>query len=143
MRTLLLGGARCGKSSLAMRWAHERSHEVCCVVTAMASDAEMRARIDTHRQERPKHWRVREEPLRLAAALRAETRRNVLLLVDCLTVWTSNCLLPPAPAGRSAGDAQPDLSGWRNGGGGFLAAPRAATQEGSNARKEVRSGRRP
>ena len=122
-----------------MRWAHERSHEVCCVVTAMASDAEMRARIDTHRRERPKHWRVREAPVRLAAALRAETRRNVLLLVDCLTLWTSNCLWPPAPAGRSV-DAQPDLSGWRAECEEFLATLRASSNDVIIVSNEVGTG---
>jgi len=137
MRTLLLGAARCGKSSLAMRWAHERSHEVCCVVTGIASDAEMSVRIGAHRQERPKHWRVREEPVRLAAALRAETRTNVLLLVDCLTLWTSNCLWPP---GRGAVDAQPDLSGWRAECEEFLATLRASSNDVIIVSNEVGTG---
>lgn len=94
MKTLLIGGARSGKSSLATRWAGERSGNVCCVVTATASDDEMSARIAAHRQERPQHWRVREEPVRLGAALREESRSSALLLVDCLTLWTANCLWP-------------------------------------------------
>jgi adenosylcobinamide kinase / adenosylcobinamide-phosphate guanylyltransferase len=106
MKTLLIGGARSGKSSLAARWAGERSGNVCCVVTATASDDEMSARIAAHRQERPQHWRVREEPVRLGAALRDESVTSTLLLVDCLTLWTANCLWPPrsemAGAGRSA-----------------------------------------
>jgi adenosyl cobinamide kinase/adenosyl cobinamide phosphate guanylyltransferase len=97
MKTLLIGGARSGKSSLAARWAGERSRNVCCVVTATASDDEMSARIAAHRQERPQHWRVREEPVRLGAALRDESRTSTLLLVDCLTLWTANCLWPPRP----------------------------------------------
>jgi adenosylcobinamide kinase/adenosylcobinamide-phosphate guanylyltransferase len=105
MRTFLLGGARSGKSSLAARWAAERSKSVCCVVTATASDEEMAARIDAHRRERPQHWRVREEPRQLSAMIREESRAGGLLLVDCLTLWTANCLWPP-------GDMQPDLTGW-------------------------------
>lgn len=97
MKTFLIGGARSGKSSLAARWAGERSGNVCCVVTATASDDEMSARIAAHRQERPQHWRVREEPVRLGAALRDESRTSMLLLVDCLTLWTANCLWPPHP----------------------------------------------
>ena len=109
MRTLLLGGARSGKSSLAARWAGERSKNVCCVVTATVSDEEMAARIEAHRRERPQHWRVREEPRRLSAAVREESRAGGLLLVDCLTLWTTNCLWPPE---KSAGNFQADLPGW-------------------------------
>jgi len=92
MKTFLIGGARSGKSSLAAQWAGERSREVCCIVTATASDDEMSARIAAHRQERPQHWRVREEPVRLGAALRDESRTSTLLLVDCLTLWISNLM---------------------------------------------------
>jgi adenosyl cobinamide kinase/adenosyl cobinamide phosphate guanylyltransferase len=108
MKTLLIGGARSGKSSLAARWAGERSENVCCVVTATASDDEMSARIAAHRQERPQHWRVREEPVRLGAALRAESLASTLLLVDCLTLWTANCLWPPRP--EMAGTGRPDTA---------------------------------
>ena len=96
MKTFLIGGARSGKSSLAAHWAAQRSQRVCCVVTATASDNEMAARIDAHRRERPPHWRTREEPLRLGAALRDEGATGDLLLVDCLTLWTANCLWPPS-----------------------------------------------
>ena len=77
MRTFLLGGARSGKSSLAVRWAMERSKSVCYIATATASDEEMTARIDAHRSERPEHWRVREEPRRLSAAIADESRAGV------------------------------------------------------------------
>ena len=108
MRTFLIGGARSGKSSLAARWAAERSSKVCCVVTATASDDEMATRIDAHRRERPQHWRVREEPRRLDTALQEEGRTGDLLLVDCLTLWTANCLWPPMPVPTPA-NFQPDL----------------------------------
>jgi adenosylcobinamide kinase/adenosylcobinamide-phosphate guanylyltransferase len=125
MRTFLLGGARSGKSSLAVRWAVERSKSVCYVATATASDEEMTARIDAHRSERPEHWRVREEPRRLSAAIADESRAGGLLLVDCLTLWTANCLWPPetitaagadatqmATATPASQDAQADITGW-------------------------------
>jgi adenosylcobinamide kinase / adenosylcobinamide-phosphate guanylyltransferase len=115
MRTFLIGGARSGKSALAARWADELSNNVCCVVTATVCDDEMAARIDAHRRERPSHWRVREEPQRLGAALQEEGATGGLLLVDCLTLWTSNCLWPPLSAPTAAaprGDLQPNLSGW-------------------------------
>ncbi|MFL6601258.1 MAG: bifunctional adenosylcobinamide kinase/adenosylcobinamide-phosphate guanylyltransferase [Steroidobacteraceae bacterium] len=102
MRTLLIGGARSGKSALATRWSNERSTTVCTLVTGLESDPEMAARIAAHRRERPAHWRVREEPVHLGRALREESMTPsrppaaALLLVDCLTLWISNCLWPPA-----------------------------------------------
>jgi len=128
MRTFLIGGARSGKSSLAARWAAERSPKVCCVVTATASDEEMATRIDAHRRERPQHWRVREEPLRLDAAVQEEGRTGDLLLVDCLTLWTANCLWPPTPA-PTPEDFQPDLPGWHAQRDAFLEILRATEAE--------------
>ena len=74
MRTLLIGGARSGKSALAQRWSSERSANVCTLVTGTESDPEMAARIAAHRRDRPSHWRVREEPIHLGRALREEIR---------------------------------------------------------------------
>jgi adenosylcobinamide kinase / adenosylcobinamide-phosphate guanylyltransferase len=125
MRTLLIGGARSGKSSLAALWAAERSHNVCCIVTATASDDEMAARINAHRRERPQHWRVREEPLRLGAALREEGRAGDLLLVDCLTLWTANCLWPP----QASSHLQADLPGWYTEREAFLSSLHATSNE--------------
>ena len=51
------------------------------------------ARIAHHRQQRPTHWRLREEPLALAAVLREEAAAQRCLLVDCLTLWLTNLLL--------------------------------------------------
>ena len=63
----------------------------------------MAARIDLHRRERPQHWRVREEPIQLGNALRAASHDDNLVLIDCLTLWTANCLWPPT----SPTDAEP------------------------------------
>jgi adenosylcobinamide kinase / adenosylcobinamide-phosphate guanylyltransferase len=142
MRTFLLGGARSGKSSLAARWAGERSQNVCCVVTATASDEEMIARIDAHRRERPAHWRLREKPRRLSAALKEESRTGSLLLIDCLTLWTANCLWPPfntavetstaaetPAAATTSSEFQADLAGWHAERAAFLAALQATRNE--------------
>ena len=130
MKTFLIGGARSGKSSLATRWAHERSMRVCCVVTAAASDAEMEARIEAHRRERPPHWRVREEPLRLGAAVTQECRTGDLLLIDCLTLWTANCLWPPGRLSvEPQQDLPADLAGWHTERDAFLASLRSASGE--------------
>ena len=92
MRTLILGGARSGKSALAERLARESGKEVIYIATAQAHDAEMAARIPHHRSRRPAHWNSVEEPLALADALRACARPGRCVLVDCLTLWLSNLL---------------------------------------------------
>jgi adenosylcobinamide kinase / adenosylcobinamide-phosphate guanylyltransferase len=125
MRTLVIGGARSGKSSLAARWAAERSNNVCCIATATLSDAEMAARIDLHRRERPLHWRVREEPVQLSNALRTESHTDNLVLVDCLTLWTANCLWPPT----NPSPTEADIAGWHTERDAFLATLRDAAGE--------------
>ena len=92
MRTLILGGARSGKSALAERLARESGQAVIYIATAQARDAEMAARIAHHRNRRPAHWQSVEEPLALANALRAYARADRCVLVDCLTLWLSNLL---------------------------------------------------
>ena len=92
MRTLILGGARSGKSALAERLAGESGREVVYIATAQAHDAEMAARIAHHRERRPAAWSSVEEPLHLADALRRHARDNRVVLVDCLTLWLSNLL---------------------------------------------------
>lgn len=95
MRTLILGGARSGKSALAERIAMESGREVVYVATAQAGDVEMRERIEHHRSRRPSHWLSVEEPLALAMALRDHVGNERCVLVDCLTLWLSNLLADP------------------------------------------------
>lgn len=92
MKTLILGGARSGKSALAERLANESGKHVVYIATAQALDGEMAERIAHHRARRPAHWHAIEEPLALAAALREHAAPDRLLLVDCLTLWLSNAL---------------------------------------------------
>lgn len=91
MHSLILGGARSGKSALAERLAAE-SDEVVYLATGQAGDEEMRERIAHHRARRPAHWGCIEEPIALAAALRRHAAPDRCLLVDCLTLWLSNLL---------------------------------------------------
>ena len=93
MLTLILGGARSGKSRLAESLAHESGLPVTYIATATAGDAEMHARIIAHQARRPAHWKLVEEPLALAEALAAEAAPERFLLVDCLTLWLTNLLL--------------------------------------------------
>ncbi|GAA5074054.1 bifunctional adenosylcobinamide kinase/adenosylcobinamide-phosphate guanylyltransferase [Lysobacter panacisoli] len=93
MRSLILGGARSGKSALAERLALQSGREVVYIATARAGDAEMAERIAHHRARRPSHWTSVEEPSALARAMAAHARDERLLLVDCLTLWLSNLLI--------------------------------------------------
>jgi len=114
MRELILGGARSGKSALAVRLARSSGLAVTVVATATAGDAEMAERIARHRAARPPAWRLVEEPIALTAALRAECAADRLVIVDCLTLWLSNLLLAEAPLeSERAGflDALPVLPG--------------------------------
>lgn len=89
----VLGGARSGKTSVALARAAASGLPPVMVATAQAFDAEMAARIAAHRAERGPDWGLVEEPLELAAALRREARDGRILVVDCLTLWLSNVVL--------------------------------------------------
>jgi adenosylcobinamide kinase / adenosylcobinamide-phosphate guanylyltransferase len=90
MLTLLLGGARSGKSALAVEMGRRHEGRVVFLATAAPSvDADMDERIERHRAERP-DWPTIEEPLDLAAAL--DRCGDALVVVDCLTLWVSNLM---------------------------------------------------
>lgn len=105
---LIVGGQRSGKSrraeGLALRW-QAAGGRVAVIATALAADDEMRARIAHHRATRPAGFGTVEAPLALAAALRQADGANTLIVVDCLTLWLVNWLMP-------AGGA-PDAPGWQ------------------------------
>lgn len=87
MLTLVLGGARSGKSRYAQTLCADRA--VRYIATAQASgDAEMSRRIERHRAERPPHWKTVEAPFALVDAIGGSDEE--LLLVDCITVWLAN-----------------------------------------------------
>ena len=93
MKTLILGGVRSGKSRLAEQLATESNLPVSYVATATADDEEMQQRIALHRQHRPDHWHVIEEPFQLASALKEHAAVGQCVLVDCLTLWLTNLLM--------------------------------------------------
>ena len=93
MLQLILGGARSGKSRLAEQIAKDSGLLVVYIATAQALDDEMQQRIEHHRQQRPEHWQVCEEPIYLADRLLQCDQPNQLILVDCLTLWLTNLLL--------------------------------------------------
>ncbi len=89
--TLVLGGARAGKSAFAEGLAQACERRVY-VATAVITDDEMAERIASHRARRGADWRTVEEPVELAAAVRRESAAGTCLLVDCLTVWLGNLM---------------------------------------------------
>jgi adenosylcobinamide kinase/adenosylcobinamide-phosphate guanylyltransferase len=91
--TLVLGGARSGKSTFAEQLVRDSGLHAIYIATAAAGDDEMRARIAQHRAQRGDRWRTVEEPLELAAACPREGRLGSVILVDCLTLWLSNLML--------------------------------------------------
>lgn len=103
---LLIGGARSGKSDLALRLAAEQRAPVVFLATGEPGDDEMQARIDQHRRDRPPSWQTIEEPLRLRETLEAIDDRSCVV-VDCLTLWAANALdrLGAAGAETQAGAA--------------------------------------
>ncbi len=98
--SLVLGGARSGKSRYAEGLVEGAAAAGTYCATAEAGDAEMAARIAAHRSRRGPFWRTVEEKLALAPAIAGEAASERPLLIDCLTVWLSNLLL----AGQSAED---------------------------------------
>ena len=89
--TLVLGGVRSGKSRYAVKLASQASR-VVFLATAKPSDAEMRAKIERHQEERPTQWLTIEEPLALDRVLKQQDSGNQLFLIDCLTLFASNLL---------------------------------------------------
>lgn len=91
--TLVVGGARSGKSRYAERLIETAAAAGTYCATAEAGDAEMAERIAAHRARRGPFWRTVEVPLALAEAIADEAAPQRPLLVDCLTLWLSNLLL--------------------------------------------------
>ena len=105
--TVLIGGARSGKSSLAVdigqrfdarsdaQSGFESNGHVTFIATAPAFDGDMAKRIARHRTERPAHWTTVEEQIELATAITSAP--DGLVIVDCLTLWTSNLIWAEQP----------------------------------------------
>ena len=92
MLTLIIGGARSGKSRFAQALCRD-ARNVLFIATASAEcvDEEMRGRISRHRAERPHDWVTIEEPLHLERVVR-EAPPDATLLIDCVTLWVSNLM---------------------------------------------------
>ena len=108
--TLVIGGARSGKSTWADQHAKKSGRQVLYVATATAGDDEMAERIAAHRSQRPASWRTVEEPEHLLHAVQANASPGDAVVVDCLTLWVSNVLLKAIGPERDA-DTMP-LAAW-------------------------------
>ncbi|MET0210304.1 MAG: bifunctional adenosylcobinamide kinase/adenosylcobinamide-phosphate guanylyltransferase [Burkholderiaceae bacterium] len=106
---LIVGGQRSGKSGhaerLALRWGVLKGRQVTVIATAEAHDDEMRQRIAQHQADRPDGFATVEAPLHLCDALEANAAPDRLLVVDCLTLWLTNWLMPM--------DGEPRWDAWR------------------------------
>lgn len=90
MLTVLLGGARAGKTSAAIRRAGHSGNDVTYIATSPRLDDELDARIERHRAERPDHWTTIEDELDLPGAL--VRAGDTVVIVDCLTLWVNNLM---------------------------------------------------
>lgn len=98
MITLVLGGARSGKSRYSEQLGHDwlkanPNGERLYIATCQAFDDEMSNRIDKHKEQRGDNWTTIEEPFQLSDCLTRDARKPRFVLVDCLTLWLTNHLL--------------------------------------------------
>lgn len=101
--TLVIGGARSGKSQFAVRLAERRGGQVLFLATMAPGDDEDRRRVRLHRSDRPAQWHTLEERLAVPDALRTWGRDFDTVVLDCLTLWVASLMaagsLPEAPSG--------------------------------------------
>ncbi len=90
-KTLILGGARSGKSRYAEELAVASDKALVYIATATVFDDEMQQRVKQHKKDRQfQHWKTVEEPLALAKAIQRHDNTDTIILVDCLTLWLNN-----------------------------------------------------
>jgi adenosylcobinamide kinase/adenosylcobinamide-phosphate guanylyltransferase len=120
--TLILGGARSGKSDYAERLATKLGDRILYVATAQAGDDEMAERIAAHRAARPASWATLEAPRNTGAAIQAAGGEHDVVLLDCLTLLATNVIVPLSEPIRDA-EAEAALKGEMD---GLLAAYQAS-----------------
>ena len=91
--TLILGGCRSGKSRFAEQRARRYQRRLFIATMQAGDDPELHQRIRHHQESRGNGWETEEEPLRLVEAIENRAAATDIILVDCLTLWLSNCLL--------------------------------------------------
>ena len=91
--TFILGGTRSGKSEYAEKMAIDTSEKVAYFATCISNDEEMDQRILAHKNRRPANWKTIETPYDICSALNQIDTEFKTVLIDCLTIFTSNLLL--------------------------------------------------
>ena len=92
-RTLILGGARSGKSRYALEFGESLSEDRVFVATAQGFDEGMRERISRHQSDRDVSWRTVEELVEVWDVIGSEDRVGRVVVLDCLTLWLNNLML--------------------------------------------------
>ena len=90
---LVIGGCRSGKSSYALELAEQIPGQKIFIATCIPHDKEMENRILHHKKQRSRTWSTLEVPVRLPEEISKNSRKENVILVDCLTLWLSNLLL--------------------------------------------------
>jgi len=96
--TFVIGGCRSGKSAHAQALAEAIEGKKLYLATCVPNDEEMAERVRLHQEQRGKQWETLEEPIELASSIAKHSGDCDVILVDCLTLWTSNLLLSPDKA---------------------------------------------
>jgi adenosylcobinamide kinase/adenosylcobinamide-phosphate guanylyltransferase len=104
--TLVLGGARSGKSSYAEQLALTSGLPVTYIATALVFDDEFGQRVAHHKNRRPDDWKTVEQAHDLALALQNYATAGQCVIVDCLTLWLAQCICPDC--------AQPETQDWQS-----------------------------
>lgn len=90
--TLVLGGARSGKSAFAEKLVQDRNLNQIYIATAEVLDDEMHLRVEHHKESRGQGWLTVEEPIDIASVINKHSSAENVILVDCLTLWLSNIM---------------------------------------------------
>ncbi len=90
---LVIGGCRSGKSGYALELAEQIPGQKIFIATCIPHDKEMKNRVLHHKKQRGRDWSTLEVPVRLPEAISKNSRKENVILVDCLTLWISNLFL--------------------------------------------------
>ena len=108
--TLVLGGARSGKSRFAEQQVTQTKKERLYLATSQIFDDEMKTRVKKHQTDRGEGWITIEEPLEVSKVLKKETSADRVILLDCLTLWVSNLMMAEQDIKTSFSDLITTLS---------------------------------
>lgn len=134
--TLLLGGARSGKSSYAQKFAEDSGKSVTFLATAQAFDEEMSERIRKHQAERPASWETLEVPLGIAS--QTKQIKSEVVVLDCITLLVSNLMMQFVQEDRV--EEEPYMKAVQSEMDGLLSAIHASNQQWIIVSNEVGLG---